>query len=65
MCYDSEGNVLEDVAVDGKSAIDYSDQVVDEQFEYYKLMRGQMIKSVQVSDTVNMIDGKRAVIMTM
>lgn len=29
LCYDSEGKLLEDIE-DGKEAIDYSDQVLDE-----------------------------------
>ena len=40
--------MLEDVAVDGKMAIDYCDQVLDEQFEYHSLTKGQMINSVKV-----------------
>ena len=31
--------MLEDVAMDGKKAIDYSDEVLDEQFEYYTIMQ--------------------------
>ena len=65
MCLDSQGNVLEDVAVDGKMAIDYSDQVLDEQFEFYNLTRGQMIKSVQVvNGQRDAKDGGPVVLMT-
>ena len=52
--------------MDGKKAIDYSDEVLDEQFEYYTIMQNQTVKSVQVVSNLNnnLVDGP-AVLMLM
>lgn len=49
MVHDSEGNPLEDVADKLKYAIDFSDEILDEQFEYHSHMRVQDILALHVT----------------
>ena len=65
MVHDSEGNPLEDVADKLKYAVDFSDEILDEQFEYHSHMQVQDILALQVTrQQPPGIDDNLAVMMT-
>ena len=59
---DSEGRPLEDLA-DGKFAVDFSDEILDEQFEYHEHMRAQDIQALEVVQSSRDLDSHVDVMM--